>query len=361
MQHIKIISLILFFSNCCYAQTLESLLQKESIQWIVETETEYILDKIDYRRIHMNLEIKNNLKSTRGRELIKWDPFNTDCKNGSDQFFTESLIRNLQYAHFKAEEQSGKNDQEIYKFLFESSELMDSLLYTDTPEIVKQKVTEANYRVIPQIYSYRITQLWYYEKELDRIDNIITNFSPIIWNYNGEVLLQKYTPFSIKNPDDSKEGFDLNNVNITWIIRSSDDIEFNAVNILKGDFEEGMEEYIFNEPKNGKRDLFRCEKVFNCSEELNREEKDKIFEVGIDSSIFFQPSERIEYKEIPAIEFKEIKKYRVNQYFYYNQKERTLNSKLVEIAPIFERKRNYWDPESPSKMELKYYLKNDNK
>ena len=203
---------------------------------------------------------------------------------------------------------------------------------TITEHSFEMSMVITNSRVFEKWNYYKIKQTWCYNEETKMLEAVVDKITPLVKDRHGRHIGR----FSIPAPQKSKKKEDtkaiLNNENNIWVTETSNYLSFDDITLIEGDKAQ-LKEILWENVLSKKTKAY----TKDYHGVLQDFDADNLLKERIDTVVSFDP---ISYDEMMAVRknspalFRDIEAYKVNQIWYFNNKELNLKTKLIKIEPL---------------------------
>lgn len=343
---------ILFIPLFSDAQSLDFLQKTEGIEWMIETEIEYFLENAE--------KVNFDDKTTRSglsevyyqTDLIKIDVLSQCLGGNPPKFLTDYLLEEAKVGNLEVFDLK-ENTKEINRKYFQ---VVDTVVNYNPFNLEKQ-TQFVKMDMFPFINSFKIKQLWFYNKKTKKIRNKVIGLIPVLWRENTKGKIWQEEKFQIKfNQNEfQKEMPSINKEELIWIKITSDRVNLLDSKVIKGSPKSSLKKLLWDMPFQEKVKTYSVENSFYCSAELSLNDLNLRTSEAVDTIITFDPetyAKNITIAKTPQTTYKDVIGHKINQIWFYNSSTKSLNSYLVEIAPLIDKQIKY---------EVKIYFDFDTK
>lgn len=315
---------------------------EESGVYLGETTIEYVFEHNDEINLKGEIVRGENERAVYACQLIKIDPF-INCYN-SNKFLTQQLLAAIKEESLHVWEVNDASKRITYEDIAANYFQIDTITYFDgeTYEEHQKYIRSTPSQIIN---SYKIKQNWFFDAHQKRLSNEVVEIIPIAWlrNKEGEIV-NKEVGRIINNKTNTNTSTIINNENNIWIKKTSDELAFATLNLQNEPFEKAMQEVLLAMPLSGRTIAYRSENKLNCLDKMSVTHLKKCLNEVSDTSMIYKEETMEEYIRIDTRKIRQFDDFQglgISQLWYFDAKSKSLNSRLIGIAPLIAKKDHF--------------------
>jgi|GEM_PF-2867033 len=307
---------------------LNELLKDPNITWAATFESEH-----DFR-------LSSNHEPGAFQLLKVSNPDNGCANFVHDNWLAHWILKEMIAGRYKAYQDPGLSILVTHTTLVNKVSTIDTVITFD-PNSYEERIQVIRNDINPDdIPAFRAQQVIYYDKKSGNFKTQLLALAPMVSLTNPSGVVVGKMPLAwLAMEGSTATSLNLQNPDITWAALLNDkanNLEIGKLKVVKDEWKTSIAQQLFVEAKNTKHQV-ESSKGFGCGKLLSKKDIENIHN-AIDTVITFDPVTLVETMQVIKNEFNpaELRKVRLVQEWYFDDRKKVLVTKLKAVAPLME-------------------------